>query len=58
VAGGSEDTQERWKALNHSVAVNRLLGHDERVGMANRPAHSISPEASEQIRMFFEYFLK
>jgi dienelactone hydrolase len=58
VAGGSEDTQERWKALNHSVAVNRLLGHERRVGMANRASHSISPEANEQICLFFEYFLK
>jgi hypothetical protein len=57
VAGGSEDTPERWKALNHSVAVNRLLGRDERVGMSNRPAHVITPEANEQICLFFEHFL-
>jgi dienelactone hydrolase len=58
VAGGSEDTMERWKALNHAVAVNRLLGYDGRVGMANRPAHTITPEASEQISLFFEHFLE
>ena len=26
VSGGSEDQPERWKALNHAIAVNRLLG--------------------------------
>jgi hypothetical protein len=58
VSGGSEDPPARWKALNHLVSVNRLLGADPRVGMSNRPAHKISPEASEQIALFFEYFLK
>ena len=27
VSGGSEDPPERWQALNHARAVNRLLGH-------------------------------
>jgi dienelactone hydrolase len=58
VAGGSEDPPERWKALNHLATVNRLLGHEGRVGMSNRTVHEISPEASEQIRCFFEHFLK
>ncbi len=58
VAGGSEDTPARWKALNHSLAVNRLLGVEGRVGMANRPQHKITPEASDQVASFFEYFLK
>jgi hypothetical protein len=58
VAGGSEDKPSRWKALNHSVAVNRVLGAEGRVGMANRPEHKITPEASDQIASFFEYFLK
>jgi dienelactone hydrolase len=58
VSGGSEDGPARWKALNHAVAVNRLLGHDRRVGMSNRPAHKITPEANEQISLFFEHFLK
>ncbi len=58
VSGGSEDGPARWKALNHSVAVNRLLGVEARVGMSNRPEHKISPEASDQIASFFEYFLK
>ena len=58
VAGGSEDTIERWTALNHAVLVNRILGVDHRVGMHNRPQHLITPEASERIADFFEYFLK
>ncbi len=58
VSGGSEDPPERWKALNHSVAVNVLLGYRRRVGMANRPTHGPDPEAFEQICLFFEYFLK
>jgi hypothetical protein len=58
VAGGSEDQAERWKALNHAVAVNALLGLTERVGMANRPTHAITPEASEQIALFFLHFLR
>jgi hypothetical protein len=58
VAGGSEDQPARWTALNHTVAVNRILGVENRVGMHNRPAHKITPEASERVADFFEYFLK
>ncbi|MFC1508247.1 sialidase [Candidatus Omnitrophota bacterium] len=58
VSGGSEDQPERWMALNHTVAVNRLLGFDNRVAMTNRPEHSPNPESNEQIYQFFEYFLK
>ena len=36
VSGGSEDPLEHWKALNHAIAVNRLLGHDAAVAMTNR----------------------
>jgi hypothetical protein len=58
VLGGSEDTLSRWKALNNSVAVNKLLGYENRVGMAKREGHSVTPEAMEQICLFFQYFLK
>jgi hypothetical protein len=58
VSGGSEDPPERWRALNHAVAVNRLLGHEDRVGMTNRPTHGPTPEAVEQIGLFFENFLR
>lgn len=58
VAAGSEDPPSRWKALNHTVAVQRLLGYENRVGMANRPTHKITPEANELVSLFFEHFLK
>ena len=58
VSGGSEDGPARWKALNHAIAVNKLLGKAERVAMTNRPAHTINPEDAEQIYDFFDYFLK
>ena len=58
VSGGSEDTPERWKALNHSVAVNKLLGHENRVAMANRKGHAPTTESNEQIYAFFEFFLR
>ncbi len=58
VSGGSEDTPERWRALNHSVAVNQFLGFSNRVAMTNRAAHDPTEESNEQIYAFFEYFLK
>ena len=57
VSGGAEDTPSRWIALNHSIAVNNLLGFDNRVAMTNREKHSPNPESNEQIYLFFEYFL-
>jgi hypothetical protein len=58
VSGGSEDPPERWRALNHLMQVNRLLGYENRVAMTNRPKHDPTPESNEQIYLFFEYFLK
>ena len=58
VSGGSEDPPERWVALNHAVAVNRLLGFSHRVGMSNRPTHAPTPESNAQIVAFFTHFLK
>jgi dienelactone hydrolase len=58
VSGGSEDPPLRWQALNHVSAVNRLLGHTNRVSMTNRPGHTPTAESNEQIYLFFEYFLK
>lgn len=57
VSGGSEDNPERWIPLNLSVAVNRLLGFENRVAMTNRPEHSPNAESNEQIYKFFEYYL-
>ena len=58
VSGGAEDPPERWKALNHSVAVNRLLGYENRVAMTNRKMHSPTEESNAQLYTFFEHFLK
>lgn len=58
VSGGSEDPPSRWRALNHSVAVNKLLGYDCRVAMTNREEHSPDELSNEQIYQFFRYFLK
>jgi dienelactone hydrolase len=58
VSGGAEDPPKRWKALNHTLAVNTLLGYTNRVAMTNRKSHSPTPESNEQVYAFFEYFLK
>jgi hypothetical protein len=57
VSGGSEDPPERWRALNHAVAVNRMLGMTHRVGMTNRPKHDPTDESNAVIVAFFEHFL-
>jgi len=57
VSGGSEDRTERWKALNHTIEVNKLLKHPNRVAMTNRKAHSPTPESNKQIYLFLEHFL-
>jgi len=58
VSGGSEDQPERWKPLNHSIAVNKLLGQENRVAMTNRKGHSPTEESNEQLYLFFESVLK
>ena len=58
VSGGAEDPVTQWRALNHSVEVNKLLGKKERVAMTNRPTHALTEDATEVIYTFFEYFLK
>jgi dienelactone hydrolase len=58
VSGGAEDPPKRWKALNHTLAVNKLLGYNNRVAMTNRKSHSPTPESNEQIYAFLEHFLK
>ena len=57
VSGGSGDPVERWIPLNHSIAVNRLLGYQNRVAMSNRPKHSPTLESNEIVYSFFEWFL-
>lgn len=58
VSGGAEDPPERWRALNHTVAVNRLLGYENRVGMTNRPRHDPTEESNAVLCAFFEHVLK
>jgi hypothetical protein len=58
VSGGSEDSPERWIPLNHSIAVNKLLGFDNRVAMTNRKDHSPNTDSNEKLCLFFEHFLK
>jgi hypothetical protein len=58
VSGGAEDGAQRWRALNHACAVNRLLGFENRVGMTNRDGHDPTEESNEQMYLFFEYFLR
>lgn len=58
VSGGSEDPPERWLALHHSVAVNRLLGFEGRVMMTNREGHAPTDQSNMTIYLFFDYFLK
>jgi len=58
VSGGAEDQPERWKALNHLVAVNKLLGAENRVAMTNRKGHNPTAESNEQLYQFFEWALK
>jgi len=57
VSGGSEDTPKRWIPLNHTIAVNKLLGFNDRVAMTNRKDHNPDAVSDEQICLFFEYFL-
>lgn len=57
VSGGSSDPIERWIPLNHTIAVNKLLGYSHRVGMSNRPEHSPNAESNEIVYSFFEWFL-
>ena len=58
VSGGSEDPTERWKSLNHAIAVNKLLGRKAAVAMTNRADHTPSPESNEQIYQFLKHVLR
>ena len=58
VSGGTADLPQRWSALNHSIAVNKLLGFHHRVAMTNRPAHSPTEDSNEQIYRFFQWWLQ
>ena len=57
VSGGSSDPVERWIPLNHTIAVNKMLGYKNRVAMTNRIEHSPDKSSNEIMYLFFEYFL-
>jgi dienelactone hydrolase len=58
VSGGTADLPERWPALNHTIAVNRLLGYESRVAMTTREGHTPTEQSNEQAYRFFEWCLK
>ena len=58
LSGGSEDPPERWQALNHLAAVNRVLGFTNRVAMTSRKDHPPTEESNAIMYSFFEHFLK
>jgi hypothetical protein len=58
VSGGAQDRPEHWIALNHSIEVNKLLGHKNRVAMTMRDGHTPTAESNAQVYAFFEHFLK
>ena len=58
VSGGTADLPERWPALNHSIAINKLLGYENRVAMTSREGHTPTEESNEQAYRFFEWALK
>ena len=57
VSGGTADLPERWLALNHAIAINRLLGYNDHVAMTTREIHSPTDAANQQVCRFFEWWL-
>lgn len=58
VSGGEQDRPDHWIALNHTIAVNQLLGATARVAMTMRDGHSPTKESNRQAFQFLEHFLK
>jgi len=58
VSGGVQDPPRQWTALNHLVAVNRVLGYTHRVALTARATHRPTAEALELELAFLEYWLK
>ena len=55
VSGGTADLPERWPALNHTLAVNKLLGYGHRVAMTSCDTHNPTELANEQVYRFFDW---
>jgi len=58
VSGGAQDRPDHWTALNHTIAVNEVLGHTGRVAMTMRDGHTPTAESNAQAFAFLEHFLK
>ncbi len=58
VSGGVQDPPSNWRALNHLVAVNNVLGKDARVALTARATHVPTAAALALELDFLEYFLK
>lgn len=50
VSGGSDNPPARWESLGHAIAVNRLLGANNRVGRINRPEYT--PNARDNVLLY------
>ncbi|HQT91652.1 MAG TPA: sialidase, partial [Candidatus Kryptobacter bacterium] len=48
---------DRWKVLNYTVEVNKLLGYGDRVALTSREGHLPTVESNKAIYRFFKYFL-
>jgi hypothetical protein len=57
ISGGFDDPAERWIPLNHSIAVNHLLGFSDRVAMSNRATHGPDETSNEMLVAFFSCYL-
>lgn len=58
VSGGIQDPPRNWVALNHLVAVNRLLGRENRVALTARETHRPTPAALSLELAFLEFWLQ
>jgi hypothetical protein len=58
VSGGTEDPPRNWRALQHLIDVNELLGKQDCVAMTARKTHVPTPEALQVELAFLEYWLK
>lgn len=58
VSGGTEDPPRNWRALNHLIAVNKLLGFENRVALTARATHVPTAEALDIELAWLEYWLK
>lgn len=59
VSGGLADGPKRWTVLNYTVAVDKLLGYNDRVAFSHeRDGHLPTRKANRDIYRFFGYFLE